>query len=212
MTIIAVIRNSLSYTFRKRRMNQFMRFFEINDETKILDVGGTPYNWQIIHCPAQITLLNLTIPNPLPNLPSNMKYIQGDGMNLQFADKSFDIVFSNSVIEHLFTLENQKKFALEVERVGKSLWIQTPARSFFFEPHFLAPFFQFLSKNSQVKLARNFTLWGWLARPSQENVLKMVSEIHLLTKKELQSFLPNCVIYKEKFFGLLTKSYIAIKE
>ena len=189
-----------------------MREFDITEQTKILDVGGTPYNWLLVDCPAQITLLNLNLPDPLPNLPINMKYIAGDGTALQFDNKSFDVVFSNSVIEHLYSFDNQKKFANEVNRVGRSLWIQTPAYSFFFEPHFLTPFFHFFPKTVQKKLARNFTLWGWITRPSLEFSNKVIDEINLLTFQQLQSLFPDCNIRKERILGLATKSFIAVRK
>jgi hypothetical protein len=190
----------------------FVKTFDISDQTRILDVGGTPYNWQLIDCPAQITLLNLNLPDPLPILPSNINFIQGDGTNLQFGEKSFDIVFSNSVIEHLYTFENQKKFSEEVNRVGKSLWIQTPSRSFFFEPHFLTPFYHYLPKKLQYKLAKNFTIWGWIARPTTKYSKNKVDEINLLSLQQFQSLFPDCLIKKEMFLGFATKSFIAIKK
>lgn len=193
-------------------MRDFLRTFEITPNTRILDVGGTPYNWQWIDCPARITLLNTVIPDPLPDLPQNMAYISGDGTCLQYDDHSFDIVFSNSVIEHLGTLENQVKFAREVRRVGRSLWIQTPNRGFFIEPHFLSPFFHFLPKPIQRRLARNFTLWGWLTRPSDAYVANLVDELRLVDHAELQTLFPDCVVYRETLLGLLTKSLIAIRK
>lgn len=189
-----------------------MRTFEITKQTRILDIGGTPYNWQWVQCPAQITLLNPVIPTPLPALPGNLTYLRGDGTCLQFDDKSFDIVFSNSVIEHVGNFENQEKFAAEATRVGRSLWIQTPNRAFIIEPHFLAPFFHFLPKMWQHKLARNFTLWGWLARPTAEYARAQVDEIRLLSRAEFVSMFPGCQVCEEKVLGVLTKSLIAVRK
>ena len=41
-----------------------------------------------------------------------------DGCALPFADKSFDIVYSNAVLEHLPDYEMVRRFAAEVQRVG----------------------------------------------------------------------------------------------
>ena len=48
-----------------------------------------------------------------------------DGCCLPFGDKSFDIVFSNAVIEHL-AAEDQKRMAKEISRVGRSWFVTTP--------------------------------------------------------------------------------------
>ena len=203
--------NKLLLPFRQKRMMRFMRTFTFSAETKILDIGGTPYNWHLVNCPAQITLLNLNIPNPLPELPANITCVHGDGMKLHFSDNSFDIVFSNSVIEHLFSFKNQEKFSSEIRRVGKQIWVQTPARTFFFEPHFLTPFFHYLPKKLQTKLARNFTVWGWITRPTDDYVKNMVQEINLLAFSEFQELFSDCFIQKEMFFGM-TKAFIAIRK
>ena len=92
----------------------------------------------------EITLLNLTlVETDLPNVIS----IAGDATDLSdFADKSFDIAFSNSVIEHLFSFQNQQKMALEAQRVSRYHFIQTPNFWFPIEPHWVFPCFQFLPK------------------------------------------------------------------
>lgn len=40
----------------------------------------------------------------------------------------FDLVYSNSVIEHLGTWEKQQAFAAEARRVGRGYWIPTPGQ------------------------------------------------------------------------------------
>jgi hypothetical protein len=55
------------------------------------------------------------------------------------SDQEYDIAFSNSVIEHVGDWERQAAFASEIRRVGKNLWIQTPAKECPIEPHYLAP-------------------------------------------------------------------------
>jgi Methyltransferase domain len=67
----------------------------------------------------------------------NFRILVGDGCKLNIPDESYDIAHSNSVIEHVGSWERQKQFASEIRRVGKSFWVQTPAREFFIEPHYL---------------------------------------------------------------------------
>jgi SAM-dependent methyltransferase len=133
----------------------------------------------------------------------------GDGMNMEFADGEFDIVFSNSVIEHLSTWDNQVRMAREMRRVGKQYYVQTPAREFFFEPHLLTPFVHWLPKALQRRLYRHATVWGLMTRPSPERVEEYLNELRLLTKNEMLELFPGCTIEREKMLGM-TKSYSAV--
>ena len=134
----------------------------------------------------------------------------GDGRALPFDNKSFDIVVSNSVIEHLGEWQQQRIFAEEIRRVGRSYWVQTPNRGFFIEPHFLAPLIHFLPKKYRKKLARYFTVWGLTIRPTPKQVDELVEEISLLNKPEVQELFPDAKIITEKWCGM-TKSIIACK-
>jgi ubiquinone/menaquinone biosynthesis C-methylase UbiE len=142
--------------------------------------------------------------------PARVEYVLGDGKSVPYADREFDICFSNSTIEHVSTLDEQKRFAAEVRRVGRGVWVQTPARSFPFEPHWLSPFVHWLPRSWQRRLGRNFTVYGWMLRPTADDVSQLVDELRLLTYREMQDLFPDCRIRRERFFGL-TKSYIAVR-
>ena len=198
--------------------------FQPTPEMKILDVGGTDLNWRIVDQPAQVVLLNTSFPEGPDRgllgseyaeptgqrVTSNIEYVLGDGKSVPYGHGEFDICFSNSTIEHLFTLEEQRTFADEVRRVGRSVWVQTPAKSFPFEPHWLSPAIHWLPKRVQRRLGRNFTIYGWLLRPSKSDVAALVDELRLLTYEEMRELFPDCEIRQERFLGL-TKSYIAVR-
>jgi Methyltransferase domain len=129
---------------------------------------------------------------------------------LPFADRAFDVVFSNSVIEHVSTWERQMQFAAGARRVGRKLWVQTPAYEFFIEPHLMTPFIHWLPVRWQRRLLRNFTPWGWLTRPPTPTVDAFIAEVRLLTRSEMRKLFPECEILEEKFLGM-TKSYIAVR-
>ena len=144
-----------------------------------------------------------------PQQYANIRSVLGDATRLSdYADQSFDIAFSNSVIEHLFTLENQAAMAREVQRVGKAYWVQTPNYWFPMEPHFHVPGWQWMPMRLRVAILQRRTC-GWRGRtPDPARALDVVSEVRLLTRRELGELFPSASIVPEKFLGL-TKSWIA---
>jgi ubiquinone/menaquinone biosynthesis C-methylase UbiE len=190
-------------------MTRFLQIIAPQPTERILDVGGTAYNWELIGYKNEVVLLNLTLPRR-EDLPKNFSLVVGDGTALQYGNKEYDILFSNSVIEHVGTLEKQRDFAHEVCRVGKRVWIQTPAKEFFFEPHYLTPFIHWLSKDLQKKLLRNFSVWGIITRPKQQDIDMVVEQTRLLSFSEMREIFHGCTIIKEKFL-FMTKSYVVVK-
>ena len=178
-----------------------------NPETRVLDVGGGGYPWDILNPAAHITILNMNRPHTVPE-NSKWEFVVGDGTRLQYADQSFDLVFSNSVIEHVGDLEAQKRFANEMLRVGKNLYCQTPNKWFPIEPHLIAAFIHWLPHSILRKLVRYCCIWGLVAKPSQQQVDEFLRTTRLLSLNEFKQFYPGCEIRFERFFGL-TKSFIA---
>ena len=143
--------------FRPRRMKQFVKFFGVDNNTKILDIGGGMLNWSFINHneKPQVTILNLNIPSNFEHRSGNLLWIKGNALDIPCQDKSFDIAYANSVIEHLSSFENQKIFAREISRISENIYVQTPNRYFFIEPHLVAPFIHYLPKRLQRYLLRN---------------------------------------------------------
>jgi hypothetical protein len=218
MRLIEFVHRKIFAIFRRRRMKTFYKLFPLNETTRLLDIGGAPNTWldesgtdeSVDWAPFAVTMVNLRYPDPAARRDWRFTPVEGDATALPFADASFDIAFSNSVIEHMTTWERQQAFAAEARRVAGRLWIQTPARSFPLEPHLLAPFFQYWPRGLQRRLARNFTLWGLMVRPDDARVEEMLCDIRLLTLREMKELFPDCTILKERMLGL-TKSYIAVR-
>jgi hypothetical protein len=122
----------------------------------------------------------------------------------------FDLVFSNSVIEHLSTHADQEAMAREVARVGRSYWVQTPDPRFPVEPHYMSPFVHWLPKSIRRRIARNFTVWGIVTRPTPKYIDDRLDEIRLISKKEFQGMFPDGTIMVERFAGI-PKSMIALR-
>lgn len=198
--------------FRVKRMSKFESEFSINDTTQIIDVGGGQFNWQFINSKPHITIVNIDKPSDWNNGITNTIFELGDGTNLQYKDAQFDVAYSNSVIEHLYTTKNQQLFADEIKRVAEKYYVQTPAKEFFIEPHLITPFIHWFPLSWQRRLMRNFTVWGLLTRPTQTQIDTFLSERVLLSYNEFKSLFPEATIQKENFLWFFTKSYIAVKK
>lgn len=204
------VENSLSHQMRTKRFAFFNSCLaQVPKPLTILDIGGTMAFWKAMQFNEEgvnIILLNL---EPAEPVEPPFTAMQGDATALtQFADQSIDIVFSNSVIEHLFTWENQQKMAAEVLRVGKHHFIQTPNYWFPIEPHWVFPFFQYLPKALRCYMTQHFALGHIGKIPNRELAKAQVEEIQLLTQSALKQLFPSASLYKEKYAGL-NKSFIA---
>jgi methyltransferase family protein len=194
--------------FRKRRMRFFYRHFGVERQTTVLDIGGREFNWTLMPFTPHVTILNLSMQG---KRSGKFEWVIGDARKLSFPDNTFEIVYSNSVIEHLGNFDDQRRFAAECRRVGRSYFVQTPNRNFPIEPHLLTPFVHWLPKGWQARLLRNFTLWGWITRPDAAARARFLNTTRMLTRAEFQSLFPDAEIRREHFFGL-TKCFIAIKK
>jgi hypothetical protein len=200
--------DSLAARLRRRRFSLFEGLLaRLPDPVRILDVGGTPRFWQVMNFTrpgVSITLLN---EQPAVEI-EGFQYLKGDARDMsQFGHGEFDVVFSNSVIEHVGALADQRAMAAEVRRVGQRYFVQTPNRYFPIEPHFLVPGFQFLPVRVRAEwLARRNVGWYTKAE-SYEAALAEVSRIRLLSRAEFQRLFPEGRLYRERFLGL-TKSFV----
>jgi hypothetical protein len=172
---------------------------------KILDVGGTELFWERMGFADdenyQITILNLS---KTESHYSNISLVVGDARDMsEFEDEAFDVAFSNSVIEHVGGPAEQRQMAEEVMRVGKGYFVQTPNRSFPFEPHYLFPLFQFFPLGLKVFLIRR-----WYPRISdRDKATKAAKSVRLLSRREVVDLFPDGKIRDEKLLGM-TSSFI----
>lgn len=196
--------------FRRRRYAVFARAVALRDTDRVLDVGGYPSDLYHPIGRAEITCLNIDPDGPSAAPGGRFRCVRGDARQLPYPDGAFDVVFSNSVIEHVGSWEDQRRFASEVRRVAARLWVQTPNRGFPIEPHLVAPFVHFLPRRAQVFLARWATPWGWAHRPTAAQARAYLDDIRLLTYDDMRRLFPDCTILRERFLGL-TKSLIAVR-
>ena len=193
----------LSRPLRRRRMRRFLSLFPAGE---ILDVGGTASTWD--GWSREVTVLNTREPEEWDSKAAG--FVLGDARQLEFADRSFDVVYCNSVIEHLGTLADQAKLAAEVRRVSRSYWVQTPAMSFPLEPHYLTPFVHWLPPGVRRRVLP-YTMWAMVTRPTPDYMDRISAELRLLSRGEFRALFPDARIERERFLGL-TKSWIAVRE
>jgi len=182
--------------FRSRRFQGFRELYASSHT--IADIGGDPNLWDLIGRKEGIIIVNLWAP---PNF-GGVAYVLGDGCQLPFGDRSIDLAFSNSAIEHVGSFANQSRFAAEMLRVGKKIYCQTPCRLFPADPHLGALFLHWLPRRCLTPwILRFLTLNGWLfGRP-------YVYDVTWLSKRQLRGLFPGCAIRTERFLGL-PKSFV----
>lgn len=210
---------SLGSRLRARRIAPLLRMVEDvyarRGAVRIIDIGGTPTYWNIL--PAgfldkhnvHITLVNLP-GTGLDSRHGRFDVVEADGCDLgRFADHSFDIAHSNSVIEHVGDWSRQVTFGSEIARVASVYFVQTPNFWFPFEPHAMTPIFHWLPRRARVWLVMHHALGHWPKSETERDALAIVDGVRLLRKRQLRELLPSAAITTEWFLGL-PKSLVAI--
>ena len=177
-------------------------------DMKVLDLGGTALWWRRAPVkPAHITLINLH--EPSENEPG-LVAIHGDALRAAdlLPNEVFDIVFSNSLIEHLGGHGARRRFADVVTSMAPRYVIQTPYRYFPIEPHWIFPGFQFLPVSARAYLSRKWPLGhthGWTRLAATNEVMST----ELLSLCEMRTYFPDAEIVWERILGV-PKSMLAI--
>jgi hypothetical protein len=188
---------------RRRRMQHFVQCMGLRDGLTVLDLGGQSEIWSHVPHALHVTLLNLPGEHH-HDVPSGhtFAHLDGDACDArELRDNSFDIVFSNSVIEHVGAEGKQAAFAAEARRLGKAYWMQTPAIWFPIEAHSGLPLWWFYPRALRAhflhRWERTLPDWG-----------RYIRETRVVPRKALAQLFPEAQIYVERVFGV-HKSYIA---
>ncbi|MCH8851029.1 MAG: methyltransferase domain-containing protein [Planctomycetes bacterium] len=204
---------------RKRRNEVFLRCMNPLPTDKVLDLGSEDGSQIATFYPylERVYLADI-LERPMQRGVKRYGFagysvIERNG-TLSFEDQSFDIVYCNSVIEHVTDQkfenqwdflqkahQHQRRFASEVMRVGRGYFVQTPNRHFPIESHALLPFVGYLPARQNMSLARILKKY-WIK--------KWFGEFHLLTRKDMKDYFPDATIIPERFCGFV-KSWIAYR-
>lgn len=143
---------------RKRKWALFERLLRPSPDLTVLDVGfndvehSATDNYIEKHYPwrSQITALGIDAPVHFTARYPEIKAVQYDGVTFPFADDTFDICWSNAVLEHVGRHDNRRDaqvhFLREIDRVSRTAFITTPNRWFPVEVHTRTPLLHWLPK------------------------------------------------------------------
>ncbi len=224
---IKKLATAFSKRAREKRSLEFRNRFLIDENTKILDLGSetgsninsvlknTSFNPQNVY----IADIDSSLVEKGSNKYGFVPVLISESEQLPFEDNFFDIVYCSSVIEHVtipkeqvwtlssgekfkdISLERQKKFATEIQRLGKQYFVQTPYKHFIVESHSLIPFIAWLPRKLLMQVLKiTNTFWVKRTKP----------DWHLLDHNEMSCLFQDAEVIFEKFFKL-KKSMMAVK-
>ncbi|WP_445163781.1 methyltransferase domain-containing protein [Mycobacterium sp. Dal123C01] len=200
---------SLSGRARARRWQHLIEAFPSFSDMRVLDLGGTPESWQLAPVrPKALTTVNL---EPLESWSPQITAIQGNACDLpnSVARDHFDLVFSNSVLEHVGGHVGRQRLVDNVHSLADRHWVQTPYRYFPIEPHWLFPGLQWLPYEARVQVSLRWNR-GHIRTHTRAEAQDQVDEIDLLGISQMRRYFPASVIWYERFAGLI-KSLVAIQ-
>jgi hypothetical protein len=202
------LRSSVAGQARLRRWDQLLRHFPDLADMRVLDLGGTPNAWQLAPVrPAQVTLVNLRPPRE--PIQVGMTSVVGDACSgAGLGNEIFDLVYSNSLLEHVGGHVQRQRLADVVRTHGRAHWVQTPYRYFPLEPHWLFPGLQFLPHSARVRVSQVWHV-GHIRTRSRAAAERAVSGVELIGVTQLRQYFPDSQIWRERFAGL-TKSLVAV--
>ncbi len=201
---------SVAERMRLRRWRLILQHLPDLSQMKVLDLGGSKHWWVRAPVrPQHVTIVNLN-PNEEERTPW-LTFITGDACHADrlVASQRFDLVFSNSLIEHVGGHKARCALAHVIRSLAPRYHVQTPYRYFPIEPHWLFPGMQFLPLPVAASIAPRWPLGhtrGW----SHSQALSEVMSTELIGATEMRTYFPDAQLYWERFLGL-RKSMLVIR-
>jgi SAM-dependent methyltransferase len=189
---LARVAGPVAARLRARRHRLVFDLTRVRPGDRILDVGCGTLGLRAQEPDLDITGTDL---DDRPTYPG--PFVRADAtVRLPFADGAFDLVYASSVIEHI-PPHRRQAFARELLRVGRGVYVQTPAYSFPVEPHALLPVAHWLPPAIRRPYWRLGAQGHW-------------EDVHLLRRGELAALFPSAEVHAEPL-GPLTKSWMAVR-
>jgi SAM-dependent methyltransferase len=180
----------LSLHVRQKMFGLFIDALRPQPDALVLDVGVTSdqrfaesnYFEQMYPYPHRITCVGTEDGSHLVTQYPGLTYRSVRPHEpLPFADGTFDIVFSNAVVEHVGAHADQARFLSEICRVGRAFFVTTPNRWFPFEHHTGLPLLHYLPAAAHRALLRHTRYRYW----SDEQ------HLNILTARRLAGLFPR---------------------
>jgi hypothetical protein len=180
----------LAGRMRRRMFERFLELAGVREADEILDVGATSdrsydssnylEKWYP-HKP-RITAVGLDDAAFLTHEFPGLRFCRANGITLPFRDRSFDVVHSSAVLEHVGSAANQRAFVAELMRVARrAVFLTTPNRWFPVEFHSGLPLVHWLPK----------PLFRALLRKLGHRELSQEAHLNLLGARELLRLAPD---------------------
>jgi hypothetical protein len=204
---------SIGGRLRARRWAMFAEHFPDFGNYRVVDLGGTAGSWLLAPMrPKELVVVNL-VDSELSigvgeDVPDWIHLRQGDACEPPDVG-ACDLVYSNSLIEHLGGPARRAQFADVVHGMAPRHWIQTPYRYFPIEPHWLFPGFQFLPLNARGWLTRCWPLTHVEESRNRDEAIEIALSVDLLSVTEMRHLFPRSSIVHERV-GPMTKSIVAV--
>jgi SAM-dependent methyltransferase len=174
---------------RARARRPFFALTRLQPGARVLDVGCGSLGLRALEPDLDITGVDVLA---TPGYPG--PFVRADPADgLPFADRSFDLVYCSSVIEHVAPAR-RAAFAAELRRVGRGWFVQTPARSFPIEPHSLLPGAHWIPTRLRRAYWRLGATGGW-------------EDISLLSRAQMESLFGPA---RAERVGGLVKSWVCV--
>jgi len=208
---------SVTNRFRRKRYQHLAVLIDQillrQGKCRIMDIGGADIYWEIAgdHIKderIQVDMINL---EPAETIRPNFRHFVGNACDLrEFDDMSYDLVHSNSVIEHVGGWGAMLQMASNVRRLAPTYFVQTPYFWFPIEPHFRFPFYHWFPEQWRYRLIMGRDMGYMKKACSVSDAVFSVQGAMLLDYRQYAALFPDAEIRRERVLGL-TKSLMAIR-
>jgi len=204
------------FKWAEERFDHFVRAMDLQPGMKIVDLGGGTgdffykFGRKIAHLGCQLAVADICEPALAIARSRGLNTISMKEDCVEFDDRDFDIVFCNSVIEHVTlpkhevwqcyddatfstkSFSRQREFANAIRRMADGYFVQTPHRDFIIEAHTWYP--RWVARRSRRSFIKILTLTNrfW--------VQKTIPDFNLLDEHQMRDLFPDadCIFVNRK--------------